>query len=59
MTALFTFAHRALAPQLHADPPRFVATLDGSMAPRSFAPDDAAGFQQCIVAILRGEGPRA
>jgi len=33
VTALWTFAHRALAPQFHRDPARFVATLDGNAAP--------------------------
>ena len=32
-TALWTFAHRALSPQFHRDPARFVATLDGNAAP--------------------------
>jgi hypothetical protein len=32
-TALWTFAHRALSPQFHQDPARFVATLDGRSAP--------------------------
>jgi hypothetical protein len=31
--ALWTFAHRALAPQFHEDPARFVAILDGNQAP--------------------------
>jgi hypothetical protein len=30
---LWTFVHRALAPQFHQDPVRFVATLDGNAAP--------------------------
>lgn len=33
-TALWLFAHRALAPALHEDPRRFLATLDGAAAPR-------------------------
>jgi len=33
-SALWTFAHRALSPQFHEDPQRFVATLDGNAAPR-------------------------
>jgi hypothetical protein len=32
-SALWTFAHRALSPQFHQDPARFVATLDGNAAP--------------------------
>lgn len=32
-SALWTFAHRALSPQFHQDPARFVATLDGRAAP--------------------------
>lgn len=32
-SALWLFAHRALAPQFHHDPTRFVATLDGGAAP--------------------------
>ena len=31
-TVLWTFAHRALSPQFHRDPARFVATLDGNAA---------------------------
>jgi hypothetical protein len=30
---LWLFAHRALSPQFHQDPARFVATLDGNAAP--------------------------
>jgi|SRR6185436_11912242 len=30
---LWTFVHRALSPQFHQDPARFVATLDGNTAP--------------------------
>lgn len=33
-SALWKFAHHALSPQFHADPARFVATLDGPQAPR-------------------------
>ena len=33
-SALWTFAHRALAPQFHGDPAGFVAALDGNAAPR-------------------------
>ncbi|HWO18964.1 MAG TPA: hypothetical protein VNO30_09310 [Kofleriaceae bacterium] len=33
-SALWTFAHRALSPQFHEDPARFVAMLDGNAAPR-------------------------
>ena len=32
-SALWIFAHRALSPQFHQDPARFVATLDGPAAP--------------------------
>lgn len=32
-SALWTFAHRALASQFHEGPARFVATLDGQAAP--------------------------
>ena len=32
-SVLWTFAHRALAPQFHEDPARFVAALDGNRAP--------------------------
>jgi len=32
-SALWLFAHRALAPQFHEDPRRFVAVLDGGAAP--------------------------
>ena len=31
---LWMFAHRALSPQFHLDPARFVATLDGPSAPK-------------------------
>ena len=33
-SALWTFAHRALSPQFHEDPGRFVDTLDGDTAAR-------------------------
>jgi hypothetical protein len=33
-SALWTFAHRALAPQFHGDPAGFVVALDGNAAPR-------------------------
>jgi hypothetical protein len=32
-SALWTFVHRALSPQFHQDPARFVAILDGNAAP--------------------------